>query len=54
MVDKLIKIDLQVNKLVQPKMYITISEINETITDNVTLYVNRNKKGTLSPFSFTF
>lgn len=39
-----LEIDLQVNKLVQPKMYITISEINESITDNVTLYVNRNKR----------
>jgi hypothetical protein len=39
-----LQIDLQVNKLIQPKMFITIKEVNETITDNITLYVDRNKR----------
>jgi hypothetical protein len=38
-----LQVNLQVNKLSQPKMFITIAEVNESIKDNITLYVNRNK-----------
>lgn len=39
-----LQIDLQVNKLIQPKMFIILTEVNETIIDNITLYVDRNRR----------